>query len=157
MTDKLRILETIDKDPKSSTFSRFLASSGAGKWLSGDGIFTVFVPTNDAFAKISESRMNQLILETNQTRLKELMAYHILPGRVMAAAIAAEPTRKTVSGQEITFTDSNGLHVNGAGIQARNIEAINGVIHQVDTVLGPPLVTERPMFSPVKPVAGTIY
>jgi len=138
MTDKLNLIETIAKEDKFSTFSRVLGTSGASAAFSGPGEFTVFVPTNDAFGKIPDKRMNELLNETNQVQLKALLTYHILPEKVMAASIPSKMTRKSVTGEEIAFSDSNGLKVNGAGVQARNIEATNGVIHQIDTVLAQP-------------------
>ena len=138
MTDRVNLIETIAKEDKFSTFSRLLGSSGANIVFSGAGQFTVFAPTNDAFGKIPDTKMNELLQETNQTKLKALLSYHILPGKVMAASLGAMPLRKAITGQEVAFTDSKGLKVNGAGVQARNIEATNGVIHQLDTVLTQP-------------------
>ncbi len=138
MTDKLDLIETIAKEDKFSTFSRLLGTSGANAVFSGEGPFTVFVPTNDAFGKITDAKMNELLQETNQPKLKALLSYHILPGKLMAANLGAMPLRKSVTGQEVAFSDTKGLKVNGAGIQARNIEATNGVIHQIDTVLSQP-------------------
>ncbi|HJS51165.1 MAG TPA: fasciclin domain-containing protein [Pyrinomonadaceae bacterium] len=138
MNDKLNLIETIAKEDKFSTFSRLLGTSGANIVFSGAGQFTVFAPTNDAFGKIPDGKMNELLNEPNQTKLKALLSYHILPGKWMAANLGAMPLRKSVTGQEVAFTDSNGLRVNGAGVQARNIEATNGVIHQIDTVLAQP-------------------
>lgn len=137
MTDKLNLIETIAKEDKWSTFSRLLGTSGAIAAFSAGGDHTVFVPTNDAFGKIPDAKMNELLNEPNQAKLKALLSYHILPGKVMAANLPANQTRKTVTGEELTFSEANGLKVNGAGIQARNIEASNGVIHQTDTVLAP--------------------
>ena len=138
MTDRLNLIETIAKEDKFSTFSRLLGTSGATSVFNGAGAFTVFVPTNDAFGKIPDQKMNELLNETNQTKLKALLSYHVVPGKWMAANLGAMQIRKSVTGQEIAFSDSNGLKVNGAGIQARNIEAIDGVIHQIDTVLTQP-------------------
>jgi len=138
MTDRLDLIETIAKEDKFSTFSRLLGTSGASVVFSGEGPFTVFAPTNDAFGKVPDARMNELLQETDQRKLKALLSYHILPGRVMAASLGTMPLRKSVTGQEVAFSDLRGLKVNGAGVQARNIEATNGVIHQLDTVLTQP-------------------
>ena len=138
MTDRLDLIETIAKEDKFSTFSRLLGTSGASVVFSGEGPFTVFAPTNDAFGKVPDARMNELLQETDQRKLKALLSYHILPGRVMAASLGTMPLRKSVTGQEVAFSDLRGLKVNGAGVQARNIEATNGVIHQIDTVLTQP-------------------
>ena len=138
MSDRLNLIETIAKEDKFSTFSRLLGTSGATGVFSGEGAFTVFAPTNDAFGKIPDQKMNELLNETNQSKLKALLSYHVLPGKWMAASLGSMSIRKSVTGQEMAFIDSNGLKVNGATIQARNIEATDGVIHQIDTVLTQP-------------------
>ncbi len=137
MYGRVNLIETIAKDDKFSIFTRIMASSGANDVFKGEGPFTVFAPTNDAFGKVADSAMDELLNQEGQADLKAILEYHILPGKVMAANIASIKTRKTVTGQEVTLTDLNGLKVNGAGIQARNIEASNGVIHALDTVLAP--------------------
>jgi len=138
MTDKFNLIETIAKEDKFSTFSRLLGTSGANAAFSAPGQFTVFVPTNDAFGKIPDAKMNELLNETNQTKLKSLLTYHIMPGKVMASTLGAMMIRASSTGEDLAFSDNGGLKVNGAGVQARNIEATNGVIHQLDTVLTPP-------------------
>ena len=138
MTDKLNLIETIAKEDKFSTFSRLLGTSGANAAFSTPGQFTVFVPTNDAFGKIPDAKMNELLNETNQTKLKSLLTYHIMPSKVMASTLGAMMVRASSTGEDLAFSDNGGLKVNGAGVQARNIEATNGVIHQLDTVLTPP-------------------
>ena len=138
MTDRVNLIETIAKEDKFSTFSRLLGTSGASVVFSGDGPFTVFAPTNDAFGKVPDARMNELLQEPEQRKLKALLSYHILQGKVMAGSLGAMPLRKSVTGQDVAFSDLKGLKVNGAGVEARNIEATNGVVHQIDTVLTQP-------------------
>ena len=137
MTDKLNLIDTIAKQDKFSTFTRLMASSGTNEIISGSGEFTVFVPTNDAFSKIPEAKINELLNEGGQTKLKNLLSYHILPGKVMAASLVSAPSRKAFTGEELMFTDINGLKVNGSAIQARNLEATNGVVHALETLLTP--------------------
>jgi uncharacterized surface protein with fasciclin (FAS1) repeats len=143
MTDRLNLVETIAQQAKFSTFAKLMASSGANDVFSGPGGFTVFVPTNEAFSKIPTIIMSELLNEPGQVQLKSLLSYHILPSKVMAASIGSTPTRISSSGEELRFADSNGLKVNGAMIQSRNIEATNGVIHALDTVLAPSTKTTR--------------
>ena len=137
MSYKLNLTETIATEDKFSTFTRLMAASDSNRVFDGGGDYTVFVPTNDAFAKIPDHKINELLNEADQTKLKALLAYHILPGKVMAGSLGAMQIRKASSGDELMFSDTNGLKVNGAGIHARNIEARNGVVHAVDTVLAP--------------------
>ena len=138
MTDRLSLIETITREDKFSMFARFMGTSGADELLNHPGEFTVLAPTNDAFGAIDDKTIKALIMEPSQPKLKKLLSYHILPGKVMAANLASIQTRQSVSGEELTFSDTNGLKINKSGVQARNIEAINGVIHQIDAVLMPP-------------------
>ncbi len=137
MTDRLNLTDTLANQGKFSTFTKLMASSGANEVLSGPGAFTVLVPTNEAFSKIPTIIMSELLNEPGQIQLKSLLSYHILPVKVMAASIGAAQTRLSFTGEELRFADSNGLKVNGATILSRNIEATNGVIHALDTVLAP--------------------
>lgn len=138
MSDLLNLIETIAGIDKFSTFTRVMGSSGANAIFSSEGAFTVFAPTNDAFGKIPDKRMNELLNEPGQGKLKALLSYHIVPGRLRAANISAVKTAKTVTGDDVNFTDVNGLKVNGSAVQARNIEASDGVVHALETVLAPP-------------------
>lgn len=139
MSDNLNLIDTIANDDKLSAFSRMMASSGANAVFDGEGPFTVFAPTNDAFGKIPDKLMNQLLGQEGQTSLKALLTYHILPGKVMAANVASKTTRESMTGEEMSFADKNGLKVNKSGLQARNMMASNGVIHALDTVLERPV------------------
>ena len=135
MSDRLNLIETIAKQDNLSTFARIMGSSGTNDLFADGGSFTVFAPTNDAFAKIPEEKLNALLHEEKQTKLKALLSYHILPGKVMAASLKSA---KAVTGQEVMITDINGIKINASVLQARNLEATNGVVHGIDTVLRPP-------------------
>ena len=136
--NKLTLIETIAKDDKFSTFSRLMGTSHANEIFSADGDFTVFAPTNDAFGKITDADMNALLNEPGQAGLKALLSYHVVPGIFSAANISGLTSTPTVTGAEVTFSDTNGLKVNGSGVQARNIQARDGIVHAIDTVLAPP-------------------
>ena len=160
MSDRLNIIDTIEKQDQFSTFARLMRTSNTNDVFTGEGPFTVFAPTNDAFAKNPDPTMNGLLSEDGQPRLSTLLSYHILPGKVMAASLVTAPTRKAVTGEELMFTDVNGLKVNGASIQARYLEATNGVIHALDTVLTPswlskPVATTAPLVTPTAISART--
>ena len=152
MTDKLNLIETIAADDKFSAFSRYMGTSGANEIFSGAGPFTVFAPTNDAFGKVPDARMNELLNEPGQPTLKMLLSYHILPTKVDAINLATLKTAKTISGEGVTFTDNGGIKVNGSAVQARNIEATNGVIHALDTVLTPPVASAATGGAQAKPI-----
>ncbi|MEO8573302.1 MAG: fasciclin domain-containing protein [Pyrinomonadaceae bacterium] len=134
MTTKLDLIETIAKHDNFSTFARMMETSGANEVFSRAGEFTVLAPTNEAFANFSEERMSKLINEESQTQLKTLLMYHILPGRVMADALK---TGKAITGEEMMVTDINGIKVNGSKLEARDLEATNGVVHAIDKVMAP--------------------
>ena len=138
MTDKLTLLETIAKNPALSTFTRLLGSSKAKDLLTGDGPWTVFAPTDEAFRKIPEDQMNTLIQEPGQPKLMALLSYHVVPAKMHTNDFAGMKNAKSVAGPSLSFTDQNGIKVNGAGIQGRNYEATNGIVHTLDTVLAPP-------------------
>ncbi len=150
MSEKLNLIETIANEPKFSTFSRYMGSSNANALFSRPGEFTVFVPTNDAFAKIPDNKMNELLNEPGQLELRGLLSYHILPGKIMAANIGSRQVRTSVNGEEINFADFQGITVNGSPLQGRNIEASNGVIHSLGTVLTP---KPAPEHAPMPPKA----
>ena len=150
MSDKLNLIETIKTQDKFSTFTRLMASSGTNDVISS-GAFTIFAPTNDAFAKLPDAKMDDLLNEPGHVKLQELLSYHILPTKVMAASLVSAPSRKALTGEELMFTDVNGLKVNGSSIQARNLEATNGVVHALDTVLTP---TRIPVTTTAKTTAA---
>jgi uncharacterized surface protein with fasciclin (FAS1) repeats len=135
MTDKLNLIETIAKNDTFSTFSRLMGTSQANEAFSGGGDFTVFAPTNDAFGKIPDKQMNALLNEAGQPSLKRLLSYHIVPGKLFASNLSSKLSTPTITGAQVRISDSHGLKINDSGVQARNIEASNGVVHALDTVL----------------------
>ena len=135
MTDKLDLIETIAGNDTFSVFSRLMGSSHANDVFSSGGDFTVFAPTNDAFGKIPDKQMNALLNEPDQTSLKKLLSYHIVPGKLFAVNLSSKLSTPTITGADIRISDSHGLKINDSGVQARNIEARNGVVHALDTVL----------------------
>jgi uncharacterized surface protein with fasciclin (FAS1) repeats len=138
MTDQLNLIDTIAKAERFSTVTKLLRAVKADGWAMGDTEFTVFAPTNEAFAKIPEATLNELMTPGKSADLKALISYHIVPGKHMATNLASAGSARSVSGQELSFGETNGLKVNGVSIGARNIEASNGVVHAIDTVLTPP-------------------
>jgi len=139
MSDRLNIIETLEKDQKFSNFARILKSSKVSELIAGAGPFTVFAPTNDAFGKVPDDQMNKWLLQPEQPDLAKFLSYHIVGvKKLFATKLGSEGPAQTLAGQEVTFSDANGLKVNTSGVQARNIEASNGIIHALDTVLTMP-------------------
>ena len=107
--------------------------------LSGDGPFTVFAPTDDAFEAPPEGLLDALLLPENKDALTSILTYHVLSGEVMAADVTAGDVA-TVEGSTIAITTDGGVKVNDATVVVTDVEASNGVIHVIDTVIVPPSV-----------------
>jgi len=135
MSDKLNLIETIAGVDKFSEFSRLMGTSGANDVFSRDGDFTVFAPTNDAFQQIPDKEMNFLLQEENRPRLKALLKFHVIPGRLLAAEAGSRRHAVNVAGQDVEFSNGDGVRINGAAVLDRNLEASNGLVHAIDTVL----------------------
>ena len=105
--------------------------------LKGKGPFTVFAPSDEAFAKLPEGTVAELVKPENKAKLTAILTYHVVPGRLTAADVLAAETLKTVNGKEIRISTADGPQVNGAKIVATDIECANGIIHVIDTVILP--------------------
>jgi uncharacterized surface protein with fasciclin (FAS1) repeats len=105
--------------------------------LQGEGPFTVFAPTNEAFAALPAGLVDKLLLPENKDLLVKILTYHVVSGTVLAADVTAGDV-PTVEGQNITITTDMGVKVNGATVTATDIIASNGVIHVIDAVILPP-------------------
>lgn len=108
--------------------------------LKGSGPFTVFAPTNEAFAKLPAGTVENLLKPENKDKLVAVLTYHVLPGKVMAKDLKSGQKIKTAQGSEITITLKDGrASVNDANVTAADIQADNGVVHIIDTVILPPM------------------
>lgn len=103
--------------------------------LSGNGPFTVFAPTDEAFEKLPAGTLDKLL--DNKQELAKILTYHVVPGKVMSKDITDGLVAKTVQGATVTVSTKNGVQVNGANVVTADIEASNGVIHVIDAVLLP--------------------
>jgi uncharacterized surface protein with fasciclin (FAS1) repeats len=101
----------------------------------GHGSFTVFAPTDEAFAKLDPATLQSLLV--NPPALKQILLYHVVPGEYPAARVLTSTSLETVQGQSLTITTSGGVKVDNANVTATDIAARNGVIHVIDTVLLP--------------------
>jgi uncharacterized surface protein with fasciclin (FAS1) repeats len=109
-------------------------AAGLVQTLKGPGPFTVFVPTDAAFAKIPKATLDALLAD--KAKLTAVLTYHVVPGAVMAKDVKAGKV-KTVQGQELTISTAGGVKVDGATVVQTDIQASNGVIHVIDTVVLP--------------------
>jgi uncharacterized surface protein with fasciclin (FAS1) repeats len=103
--------------------------------LEGEGPFTVFAPTDEAFAKIPKADLDALLAD--KEKLTAVLTYHVVPGKVTAADVAKLDSATTVQGGSITIDSSDGVKVNGATVVKADVMASNGVIHVIDTVIMP--------------------
>ena len=128
----------LDVAAEAGTFKTLAAAveaAGLVETLRGPGPFTVFAPTDDAFAKIPKADLDALLAD--KAKLTAVLTYHVVPGKVMAKDVAGLKSAKTVNGAELTIDTSNGVKIDGATVVKADIEAANGVIHVIDTVVIP--------------------
>lgn len=116
------------------TLATALQAAGLVDTLKGKGPFTVFAPTDEAFAKVPKADLDALLKD--KAKLTAVLTYHVVPGKVMAADVKAGKV-KTVQGGEITVTTAGGLKVDAANVVKTDIAADNGVIHVIDSVIMP--------------------
>ncbi|MCE9579775.1 MAG: fasciclin domain-containing protein [Deltaproteobacteria bacterium] len=119
-----------------NTLVTAIKAAGLVETLKGPGPFTVFAPTDEAFAKLPPGALDALLADKG--KLTAVLTYHVVAGKVMAADAAKLTSAKSVQGGELTIDASNGVKVGGATVIKADIEASNGVIHVIDTVLLPP-------------------
>jgi uncharacterized surface protein with fasciclin (FAS1) repeats len=117
------------------TLATALQAAGLVETLKGEGPFTVFAPTDEAFAKIPESDLEALLAD--KTKLTKVLTYHVVPGKVTAADVVKLSSAKTVEGQSIKIDTSSGVKVDGANVTQTDIMATHGVIHVIDAVILP--------------------
>lgn len=103
--------------------------------LSGSGPFTVFAPTDEAFAKLPAGTIESLLADI--PKLSKILTYHVVAGQVMAADVVKLSSAKTVEGSEVKIDASHGVKINNATVTQADVVASNGVIHIIDTVLIP--------------------
>ncbi|MGD9072007.1 MAG: fasciclin domain-containing protein [Desulfobacterales bacterium] len=106
--------------------------------LKGDGPFTVFAPTDEAFAKLPPGTVETLLKPENKEKLQAILLYHVVPGKVMAAEVVGMSSAKTAGGQSVTISQKDGgVYVDTAKVIKTDIGCSNGVIHVIDTVIMP--------------------
>lgn len=121
-----------------STLVAAVKAAGLAETLMGEGPFTVFAPTNEAFAKLPEGTVEELLKPENKEKLTAILMYHVVPAKVMAADVKTMKA-ETAGGAEIQVTAEDGNVMYGeATVTATDIEAKNGVVHVIDTVVMPP-------------------
>lgn len=133
--------DIVDTAVNAGTFETLVAAVSAAELvdtLKSDGPFTVFAPTDEAFAALPEGTVETLLMPENKDQLIAVLTYHVVPGKVMSTDLTDDMTAKTVQGSEIMIDLDNGVMINEASVTTADIETSNGVIHVIDAVILPP-------------------
>ncbi|GAB4540400.1 MAG: fasciclin domain-containing protein [Ruegeria sp.] len=133
--------DIVDTAVAAGSFNTLVAAvqaAGLVDTLKGKGPFTVFAPTDEAFAALPEGTVESLLQPENKDQLVAILTYHVVPAKVMSGDIAGKRAKVlTVQGDRLSVNAKNGVKVDGANVVQADIEASNGVIHVVDKVLLP--------------------
>jgi uncharacterized surface protein with fasciclin (FAS1) repeats len=137
MSNTKSIVETAIDAGNFKTLATALTAADLVETLTGAGPFTVFAPTDDAFAKIPAETLTDLLKPENKEKLAGILTYHVVAGKVMAADVVKLTSAKTVNGQEVKIDAVDGVKINDSTVTTADVETSNGVIHIIDTVLMP--------------------
>jgi uncharacterized surface protein with fasciclin (FAS1) repeats len=139
--DAMAKADIVDTAVAAGSFTTLVAAVQAADLvgtLKGPGPFTVFAPTDEAFAKLPKGAVASLLMPENKDKLVAILTYHVLPGKVMSADIAGKRLEvATVEGSTVSIDATSGVKIDDANVVAADIEASNGVIHVIDTVILP--------------------
>ncbi len=132
------VVDTAVSAGQFSTLAAALEAAGLVDTLKGDGPFTVFAPTDEAFAALPEGTVETLLKPENRDQLIAVLTYHVVPGKVRSDEVVKLNEATTVNGQNVSIKTSYGkVKIDGAAVVAADIEASNGVIHVIDKVILP--------------------
>lgn len=135
---KADIVDTAASAGSFKTLVAAVQAAGLVETLKGDGPFTVFAPTDEAFAKLPAGTVESLLLEENKDKLVAILTYHVVAGNVMAADVVKLDKATTVQGGDVAIKVVDGkVMINDASVVTADIKTSNGVIHVIDTVLLP--------------------
>jgi len=134
------IVDIAVEDGRFTTLVAAVQAAGLAETLSGEGPFTVFAPTDDAFAALPEGTLESLLLPENKQQLTDILLYHVVPGQVMAADVVGLTSATTVLGKDAAIKVRDGKVFLNDNVQIiiTDIQTANGVIHVIDSVLLPP-------------------
>lgn len=142
MENKAKSKDIVDVAVDNGSFNTLAAALKAGgliDTLKSDGPFTVFAPTDEAFAKLPEGTVENLLKPENIDQLKAVLTYHVVAGKVTAADVVKLNSATTVNGADVKISvEGESVKVNSANVVAVDVAASNGVIHVIDTVILPP-------------------
>ena len=136
---EMDIVDTAIANGNFKTLAAALTAAGLVETLKGPGPFTVFAPTDAAFAALPAGTVDDLLKPENKEKLVAILTYHVVAGKVVSTDLTEGMKAATVNGAEVTITLEGGAKVNGAVISAADIQTTNGVIHVIDSVILPPM------------------
>jgi uncharacterized surface protein with fasciclin (FAS1) repeats len=135
---KMDIVDTAMRSGSFKTLTAAITAAGLDQTLKGKGPFTVFAPTDEAFAKLPTGTMEMLLKPENKQKLAAILTYHVMPGNVKAVDVTKLHSAKTVNGEMLTIkAEGDDVMVNNANVTTTDIVCTNGTIHVIDTVLMP--------------------
>lgn len=141
MEEQAQPATIIDVAQEAGTFNTLLKALDAAELtavLKGDGPFTVYAPTDDAFAKLPEGTLEEWLMPENRDQLRAVLTYHVVASQVTASDATEMESTETLGGKVLNITSQDDrIMVNEANVVAADIEASNGIIHAIDTVLIP--------------------
>ena len=137
MHRKSDIVETALAANNFSKLATALRAAGLLEILKGEGPFTLFAPTDAAFAKLPQQTLDELLQPENKIRLAAILAYHVVPGKVSSNEVIASGSATTLQGQKVSISKHDGVKINEAKVIITDVEATNGVMHIIDSVLMP--------------------
>jgi len=132
--------DIVDTAVSAGSFTTLVAAvqaAGLVETLKGEGPFTVFAPTDDAFAALPVGTVENLLKPENKDQLTAILTYHVVPGKVMSTDLSNNMMATTVQGGDVTIMTEGGVTVNGANVTTADVMASNGVIHVIDQVILP--------------------
>ncbi|GAA6200628.1 fasciclin domain-containing protein [Aquicoccus sp. SU-CL01552] len=132
--------DIVDTAVSAGSFTTLVAAvqaAGLVETLKGEGPFTVFAPTDEAFAALPEGTVETLLKPENKDQLTAILTYHVVPGKVMSTDLSDNMMAPTVQGGDLTIMTEGGVTVNGAKVISADVMASNGVIHVIDQVILP--------------------
>lgn len=133
------IVEVASDTENLSTLVAAVKAAGLVETLSGDGPFTVFTPTNEAFEALPDGTLESLLEPANRDKLVDILTYHVVAGKVMSGDLSDGMMAETVQGSQVTISISDtGVSVNDASVVTADVEASNGVVHVIDSIIMPP-------------------
>jgi len=137
MEKQFDIIDTALSAGNFSTLAAALGAAGLIETLKGDGPFTVFAPTDEAFSKVPSETLSELLQPENKENLVAILTYHVVSGRVTADEVTNLESATSLQGQTVKISTKDGIRINDARVLTPDVQATNGVIHIIDAVLIP--------------------